>query len=306
MIQNLDDTLYHLFEKGLTTLGSPVTSDQIRFQPPDGAWRTHVTNVHPHAALNVYLTDVRENRKLRSNERVPVSDPNGDGGLVWTEASPTRVDCHYLITAWSNASEDGSDPDNGVHGRTSEEHAILHEVASLLEANQPLVPAVVFAGTFPAGFSSALATATLPSVVLPVEGFPKYAEFWGTMGDTHPWKPAVYLVVTVPLAVTPQLDGPEVTTLSVDYLPGDEIVLDVGGHVLDPGDAPVAGAWVRLETPAGHVLQTATTGDAGRFVFTRIPARSYVFRAGATGVGTDDRLIDVPSTSGEYDLHLHP
>ena len=304
MIDNLDDTLYHLFATGLTTLGSPATSDQIRFQPPDGMWRTHVTNVHPRAALNVYLADVRENRKLRSNEHRRIPDPHGGDALVWTEPSPALVDCHYLVTAWSNASEDGSDPDNGVHGRTSEEHAILHDVASLLVAHQPLVPFDVFAGAFPIGFSSVLAASALPSVVLPVEGFPKYAEFWGTMGDTHPWKPVVYVVVTVPLTTKARVDGPAVTTVSVDYLSGDDLVLDVGGYVLDSG-VPVAGAWVRLETPTGGVLQTATTGDNGGFVFTRIPARPYVFRAGAVGVGTDDRLIDVPSSSGEYDLHLH-
>jgi hypothetical protein len=308
MIQSLDDTLYRLFSSGLTTLGSPVSSAQIRFQPPDPLWRTHVTNVHPRAALNVYLVDVRENRRLRSNERVRIPDPQG-AGLLWEEPSPARVDCHYLITAWSNATEDVSDPDNAVHGRTSEEHAILHEVASLLDAHQPLVPAEVFAGAFPIGFAPDLAVATLPSAVLPVEGFPKYAEFWGTMGDTHPWKPAVYLVVTVPLATTAHVGGPPVTTISSEFRPGEtrdgaEVVLDLGGHVLDPSDAPVAGAWVRLETTTGRLLQTATTGEAGRFVFTRIPAQSYVLRAGAGGVGAADRPIDVPSPSGEYDLHL--
>ena len=112
-------------------------------------------------ALNVYLVDVRENRKLRSNEREREYD-NG-GHVVGERPAPARADCHYLITAWSSASEDNTDPDLATHGGTSEEHAILHEVASLLEANQPLVPADVWAGSFPAGFSSDTVRLKVPS-----------------------------------------------------------------------------------------------------------------------------------------------
>lgn len=307
MIDNVDDTLYHLFRNRLKLLGSPVAPEQIRFQPPDADWRAHLTHLHAKPALNVYLVEMRENRKLRSNELEREYD-NG-GHVVAQRRAPARADCHYLITAWSSASEDGTDPDVATHGGTSEEHAILHEVASLLEANLPLVPADVWAGSFPAGFSADLAVAVLPTTVLPVDGFPKYGEFWGTMGAAQPWKPAVYFVVTVPLSTTSRRTGPPVTTLSGEFLPGfsangAETVIDVGGHVLYSGDA-VGGAWVRLETPAGDLLESTITDDKGRFKFKRIAAQTYVFRAGATGVGADERQLVVPSPYGDYDLHLH-
>lgn len=46
-----------------------VTEDQVRFEPPDSQWRTSLGTLRRNA-LNVYLVDLRENRKLRSNMRV--------------------------------------------------------------------------------------------------------------------------------------------------------------------------------------------------------------------------------------------
>jgi hypothetical protein len=71
VIQSVDDTLFHLLANGLTTLGGPPpTAGQIRVQPPDRDWRWLVGRLSGLKALNVnvYLVDVRENRKLRSNE----------------------------------------------------------------------------------------------------------------------------------------------------------------------------------------------------------------------------------------------
>jgi len=307
MIQSVDQTLFRLLARGLTTLGGTLAQKptQIRFQAPDRAWRQHVSQLSGRKALSVYLVDIRENRKLRSNEVLRGYDPHT--GMVDEHPAPARADCHYLITAWSNADEALFDPANGVFGASGEEHRILHEVASLLNDNQPLVPEKVFGGTYPTNFDADLQEETLPTVVLPVEGFPKYAEFWGTMGTVHPWKPAVYYVVTVPLRVAKRAAGPAVTTLFGDWRqdrtkPGD-LVLDIGGTVLS-GTTEVAGAWVRLETPVGELLQTATSDGQGRFRFTRLQSKAYVLRAGANGVGDDSRLLDVPSLTGEYDLHL--
>lgn len=307
MIQSLDDTLFHLLANGLTTLGSATpTAAQIRFQPPDTDWRAHVTTLGAMKAVNLYLVDLRENRQLRASEAIREFDPVS--GTIHEWPAPTRVDCHYLITAWSNASEDLADPEHGVHGETGEEHMILHEVASLLNENQPLVPANVYGGSFPPFFDSDLAVATLPTLLLPVEGFYKYAEFWGTMGDLHPWKPAVYYVVTVPLRVPQRTAGPPVTTLIDDFRsdwtqPGD-VLIDIGGTVLDPTSAPVSGAWVRLSTPTGDLQLDATSDTQGHFVFSRITSQQYQLMASASGFGQVTRSVLVPSPTGEYDLQL--
>jgi hypothetical protein len=198
-----------------------------------------------------------------------------------------RVDCHYLISAWSGATD-------RVY-KTRDEHRVLAEaLAVLVEAR-----AIRVAGV------------ELPTTIAPPEGFAKLAEFWGTMGRKERWRPAVELVVVIPVQPTSEFAGPEVTTLFGEFRPGfsadgAETPIDVGGHVLDPLGVAVGGAWVRLETAAGDLLQTATTDEHGRFVFTRLGSQPYVLRAGATGIGGDAQPIDVPSPTGKYDLHLHP
>src|SRR5881275_1889471 len=100
VIELLDNLLRHLF---LEQVAGVTGEAQVRFQPPDQHWRTYVSNltlgVQPANALNVYLVDLRENIKLRSNERVR----SIENGIASDEPAPRRVDCHYLITAWSPA-----------------------------------------------------------------------------------------------------------------------------------------------------------------------------------------------------------
>jgi hypothetical protein len=295
MIPRVDETLRTLFAKHVALLaaGGPVTDDQIGFAPPDAQWRGHVHGLGTDRALNVFLVDLRDNRRLRSSERV-ASVNNGD---VVVARAPARVDCHYLISAWSNET-DGE-------GNTADQHELLHEVLTALVNAQPLVPSAVFApASVPTGFPDVLADAELPTVIAPEDGFPKLAEFWGTMGERIAWRPAVWLVVTVPVLYDTHVAGPMVTTTLSAYRPGAEELINLGGQVL-AGTDPVPGAAVRLlAEPGGVRVQATTADDDGRFRFTGVRAGPYRLRAGAQGLGSDDRPIDVPSTTGEYDLHL--
>jgi hypothetical protein len=299
MIDQLDVTLRQLF----TTRVPGITSDaQVKFQPPDEAWRTYVKTLtvggNPANALNVYLVDLRENRKLRSNERERAI-VNGD---VVETVSPRRVDCHYLISAWSPADVTPAlEP-------TLDEHALLYEVARALSQHEPLVPADIFA---PAPPPPPVAAESLPTVLMPPEAFVKLAEFWGTMGDQHRWRPCIYLVVTVPIRSAPAPAGPPVTTVIADARQRDIFstahVLTVIGGVVTTGapPVPVERAWVELLTTANVRLQLVRTGVDGRFTFPSVPPGSYRLRASSITLGPSPlRAIDVPSPSGEYDLTL--
>ena len=73
-----------------------ISEEQVRFQAPDEVWRTHVQNLQRNA-LNIYLADLRENRKLHSNARSQYIE----NGLASQALAPRRIDCHYLISSWS-------------------------------------------------------------------------------------------------------------------------------------------------------------------------------------------------------------
>jgi hypothetical protein len=101
MIDYLDNLLCDLLLAEVDGLADEV---QVRYQPPDEDWRTGIANLtvggQSAIALNIYLVDLRENRKIRSNERVRNVDENG---FVSEKSAPAQFDCHYPIRAWSPA-----------------------------------------------------------------------------------------------------------------------------------------------------------------------------------------------------------
>jgi hypothetical protein len=304
VIDALDVTLKELFVRRVTQLrlpAPPVTAAQVGFQPPDREWRTVVTGLGTRRALNIYLVDVRENRRLRSNERFA----EHQSGIVVETTAPLRLDCHYLITAWSPATEGA--------GKTLAEHELLSEVVAVLGAVPELVPRAVFTpGGPPALFPSGMLDSVLPVSLLPTDGFAKLAEFWGTMqGQNHPWKPAVYLVVTVPVALDRHVAGVEVTTVTTEFGGvdgGRETSIQVAGVVRDGSitpPVPIDRAWVRLEATGGSVIDSTSTYEFGEFTFLGLIPGSYRLQARANGRNAPPPLlITVPSATGRYDLQL--
>jgi hypothetical protein len=265
MIDHLDNLLRQLL---MARIDEITDEAQVRFEPPDDAWRTYVSNLvvsgNPANALNVYLVDLRENQKLRSNERVR----DVQNGIVSETPAPRRVDCHYLITAWSPAT-----PAPAIEP-TIDEHALLYTAAVALTNSEPLVPRKVYEpDPLPATFPQVIADAELPTRVLPAEGFAKLAEFWGTMGVNHRWKPGIYLIVTLPIVLEKEIAGPMVTTRITEYRHSGrpltaEVLIEIGGHVLT-GAAP-------LSVATGNATVTAL-GGGGTIVTVNNPAP---FRAG--------------------------
>src|SRR4051794_17050784 len=95
--------LSQLLRDVLTSRIAGLVEDQVRFEPPDESFRLHVGGLPPGAnpagALNVYLVEVRENRGLRTSEVVR----RLENGEFIDEPNPMRIDCHYLMSAWSPA-----------------------------------------------------------------------------------------------------------------------------------------------------------------------------------------------------------
>ena len=303
MIHHLDNILRNLFLNNIAELAHEA---QIGFQPPDDTWRQQVSGLQ-NTVLNLYLVDLRENRELRSNERVRSTQ----NGVVQETPAPRRLDCHYLISAWSPVTATPAvEP-------TLDEHALLYQVTAVLMNNAPLNPSRLY----PAGSAALKAVpepireVDLPLQVLPAEGFPKLAEFWGAMGNGSRWKPALYLVVTLPVILQPHTLGTMVITRITEIRRTDrvepiEIWIQIAGQVLDAtGDSPkpVAKALVQLETLAGETLQTSLADDSGRFAFGRLGPQAYRLRTRVTGLGEIFQEIELPPPAGEkgeYDLRF--
>ncbi len=212
MIRHFNLLLRKLFQKKLQ-----VAAEQIGFEPPDENWRKYVGGLQQRA-INIYLADLRENRGMRSNEGLR----HVQNGVVSELPTPRWMDCHYLITAWDPAAPDIA---HGVEP-TLAEHAILAAVTGCLLdlETESLTPRLVYdPDPLPADFPRAFADAALPVTILPGEGFPKLAEFWGAMGAGYRWKPPVYLVATLPVIRPGSSDFTPVTTLVTIYgqRPGD-------------------------------------------------------------------------------------
>ena len=320
MIDHADLLLFRLFRWRIDLLSADT---QVRFQPPDDDWRTAVPGItdingNPAGSLNVYLTDLRENRQLRSNERERTTVSMD----VYETPPARRVDCHYLISAWSPVAV------SPMTEPTIDEHALLAEAAFALGRADPLDPVAICAATRPGlpaiPVPAPLVDELLPVTLLPVEGFPKLGEFWGTMGQTHRWKPCVYAVITVALKETPMRTGPMVTTIFSHTLQravqaSMETRFHIGGTVrvsnIEP--QPVALAWVELMTPLDVLITIARADALGRFVFADVPAGNYHLRARVAALPLPPsppappqpaqptspvRAIAVPEPTGSYDI----
>jgi len=236
--------------------------------------------------LSLYLVDVRENVKLRSNERQQTTS----AGTVVSRRAPYRLDCHYLISAFTN-SQTGIPP---------LQHDVLYETTEALVRAQPLVPSRVLAGHSQLlGWPAEQRDVELPLTVNPPEGFPKLAEFWGTIGQLHPWRPVVYAIVTIPVEHATSSPVHAVHHAVTVYSAGadargvgsgpSERRARVGGTVIDKDRNAVGRARVFARAANGQVLARTTCTDDGRFIID-LPEGAIDVYAAAFGYGTTPPL----------------
>ena len=176
MIQDVDDSLLTLLRAEGSALLKQIN---ISFRAPDKDFPNKVKA----PAIDLFLYDVRENLDLRSNE---FSMERTDKGTAKILPPPARVDCSYLITAWS------ADKDEKVI--SAEEHRLLGEVMITL-LRFPELPREYLRG------SLANQALPVPTATLHPGRLQSLGEFWQALDG----QPRTALNYTVTIAVQPAL-----------------------------------------------------------------------------------------------------
>lgn len=175
--------MLQLLDRGLETYLRDVLPPELQdidvaFDAPDGEWGAGLTR----PTVNLFLRDVRRNLAERDAGRHVTTR---DGERVWQWPQP-RVDCRYLVTAWTSQVDD--------------EHRILGEVLTVLLRSTELA-----AEHLPAELRE---LDPLPSLSVAASGADDQADFWSALGGQL--KPGLDLTVTVTMdAAAARETGPD-------------------------------------------------------------------------------------------------
>lgn len=164
MLHLLDESL-EAFLREVVPL--PARDVDIAFAAPDAEWSATLST---RPTVDLYLWDIRPNLTERDYGEVIVEEQ--DGRRFRRDPLP-RVDCRYLITAWTSEVRD--------------EHSLLGDVLSAL-----LVNPVIAAGHLQGVFAS---VRPLPSMRLRAGDGSENSDFWSALGGQL--KPGLDLVVTI-------------------------------------------------------------------------------------------------------------
>lgn len=187
MLHLLDESL-EAFLRAVVPLAARDVD--IAFEAPDGDWAAGISR----PTVDLYLWDVRVN--LAEREYGEQIFP-GENGLKYRRDPLPRVDCRYLVTAWTTEVRD--------------EHALLGRVLTALLLN-PVIEAAHLRGAL----SSVL---PLPSLRLQSGDGSENSDFWSALGGQL--KPGLDLVVTATVdAAALAVTGPPVADLVVSATRG--------------------------------------------------------------------------------------
>lgn len=279
MLQDLDSTLEAILNDPAAPLA--LQNADVSFITPDQAF------VPQQNSVNLFLYELRENRRLRDPE--PIHELNAN--QWFRRRPPVRVDCTYLVTAWST---------NTGANRVAEEHQLLGQGLYWLSRFDVIPDAVLQGSLVGQPYPP-------PAMVAQTEAGQRLSELWGALGQAP--RPAIQLVVTISIDLDVAiLAGPPVVTKEIRLeqiaVPGSqEIWFAIAGTVRNNNtQAPINGATLTLV----EVEKSTTTDAAGHFRFSPLAAGAYTLRTQA-GVTTLDQAIQVPgAVLNAYDVALVP
>ena len=242
MFQDLDATL-------ATLLADPSAPSELR--DAETSFITPGKDYNPGSAtVNFFLHGLLENRDLRSS--VPIMKPIDDHYLK--SAPPIRMDCTYLVTAWSSKSKEL---------KVAEEHHLLG-AAVLWLSRFRTVPDTMLQGSLKDPPQLYAVTMQLAQT----KADESLAHFWSALGIAP--RSTFTLTATIAMQSSPQVEElPRVETIDIHGVSMVHPVLT--GRVLDAALSPVPGADITVV----EKNQRTTSDQRGRFVFGDLPFGTY-------------------------------
>jgi hypothetical protein len=224
MLNLLDESLEE-FLRAVVPL--PKREIDISFEAPDKDWSARVSR----PTINMYLWDVRRNVSDRTYGMETVHDENGK---MHRRAPLPRVDCRYLVTAWTSDIRD--------------EHSLLGATLSALLLHTE-VDAQYLQGVY-------AKVVPVPSIEIASGDGQDNSDFWSALGGQL--KPGLDVTVTATVDSALLLQsGPPVLRYSIITQGGEQAPeerLFVGGQDQPPG--------ALVSTPHGAV----EVDEDGKFV----------------------------------------
>lgn len=162
----LDETL-ETFLRSVVPL--PARDVDVAFDAPDGEWSAALSSK---PTVDLYLWDIRPNLAERDFGEMIIEEV--DGRRFRRDPLP-RIDCRYLVTAWTSEVRD--------------EHSLLGDVLAALLLH-PVIEAEHLQGVF-------ADVRPLPGLRLRSGDGTENSDFWSALGGQL--KPGLDLVVTVTL-----------------------------------------------------------------------------------------------------------
>lgn len=281
MFQDLDTTLKNLFppQDPTATTFPLLRAADISFQAPDKYFSPTQNTV------DLFLYEVRENRDLRDPTPILVKT----GNTYTRQLAPVRMDCSYILTAWSNQVGDA---------QVAAEHQLLAEALQWL-MGFPTIPDNFLQGSLVNSIYSP------PMFIAQVDPNQHAGDFWYALGI--PPRPAFYLTVTLALNPLSFQQGTLVSTHATSAATGsggtDVPWVQVGGQVLESTtNTPLAGTVVDLV----NLGMRTTTDVHGRYTFLRVPSGTHSLRAIAVGYQPGNKTLTVPGRPDDYAFILIP
>lgn len=286
MIDDLDDALRDLLIRDM-----PITNNEvdIAFDQPTREWASRLSR----PTINLFMHDVRENNKLRTQQ--PYIESTVSGVSATMGVNPVRLDVHYMVTAWAN------DP--------GDEHRLLGRMLMVLYRYKVLPEEFLYGALSGQDFD----------VLMKVAQYDQRdvrREIWSMLDNEM--RPIVDLTLTLAIEPFAEWTVPLVRQTEISFGQMDPLglngngagSLNSSGFAIGDQFYSVTGM-VHSTFPLDHLsvqlvelAVPVTVAPNGRYSIRNLRAGRYTLEVW-TGQGEPiQHAIEVPSDPAEYDIYL--